>query len=98
MATVILNVALRVGINSSTPGPNDHHFADDIFKCIFLNESFRILIKISLKVVQDNPFDNKAILFQVMVWRLFGAKPLPEPMLTRFADTSMRQSGEMSQT
>ena len=49
--------------------------ADDIFKCIFLNENDRILIQISLKFVPHGPIDNKSALFQVMAWRLFGAKP-----------------------
>ena len=31
-----------------TPGQNDGHFADDIFKCIFVNEKFFISIRISL--------------------------------------------------
>ena len=26
-------------LNSCPPGPNDRHFADDIFKCIFMNEN-----------------------------------------------------------
>ena len=30
---------------------NGHHFPDDIFKCIFLNENVFIAIKISLKFV-----------------------------------------------
>ena len=38
-------------VNWSPPGKNGRHFADDIFKCIFLNEKFCILIKISLKFV-----------------------------------------------
>ena len=32
--------------------------SDDIFKCIFVNEKFCILIKISLKFVPKGPFDN----------------------------------------
>ena len=35
-------------INSSSTGQNGHHFPDDIFKCIFMNERFCILIQISL--------------------------------------------------
>ena len=35
-------------------------FADDIFKCIFLNENVCILIKISLTFV-PNDFSNKII-------------------------------------
>ena len=33
-------------VNSSPHGQNCHHFADDIFRCIFVNEKFCILIKI----------------------------------------------------
>ena len=39
-----------MAINSSSLGQNGHHFAD-IFKCIFLNDSIRIAIKISQKFV-----------------------------------------------
>ena len=38
--------------------PNGRHFADDIFKRIFLNESTWILIKISLKLVPKDPIHN----------------------------------------
>ena len=37
--------------NSSLPGQDGRHFADDIFKRIFVNEKFCILITISLKFV-----------------------------------------------
>ena len=36
----------------------DAIFADDIFKCIFLNENVWISIKISLKFVPKGPIDN----------------------------------------
>ena len=39
--------------NWSSPGPNVRHFADDILICIFVNEKFCILIKISLKLVHS---------------------------------------------
>ena len=58
--------------------------ADNIFKCIFLNENEKIQIQISLKLVPRSPIDNKAALVQVMAWRRTGDKPLPEPMLTLF--------------
>ena len=38
-------------INSSPPGQNGCLFADDVFRCIFLNEKICILIKNSPKVV-----------------------------------------------
>ena len=49
-------------INSSPPGQNDHHFTDDIFWCIFMNDKFCILIKISLKFVPKGPIDNNSAL------------------------------------
>ena len=36
--------------NSSPAGPNGRHFADDIFRCILLNEKFCILFRISPKL------------------------------------------------
>ena len=37
-------------VNSSPPGQNGHHFADDMLRYIFVNEKFCSLIKISLKL------------------------------------------------
>ena len=62
----------------------------DIFKCIFLNESDKILIQISLKLVSRSPIDNKPALVQVMVWRWTGDKPLSEPMMAQFTDAYMQ--------
>ena len=36
--------------------------ADDIFKCVFLNENICILIKISLNFVPKVPIDNNPAL------------------------------------
>ena len=52
--------------NSSPPGQNGRHFADDIFKC--MNEKLRILIRVSLKFVPKGPINNKSALVQVMAW------------------------------
>ena len=41
----------RTVVNSSPPGQIGRHFEDDIFRCIFVNEKFCILIKISLKFI-----------------------------------------------
>ena len=55
--------ALRDGLHSSSPGQNDdRHFADDSCKRIFLNEKFRILIKIALKFVPNGPIENNPAL------------------------------------
>ena len=64
--------------------------ANDIFKCIFLNENGRILIPISLQLFRMSPIDNKPALIQVMAWRRIGDKPLPKPMMTQFTDAYMR--------
>ena len=60
--------------------------ADDIFKCIFLNENIWISIKISLK----GSINNIPALVRIMAWRRPGDKSLSEPMLTRFTDAYMR--------
>ena len=61
-------------------------FAEDNFKCIFLNENDRIPIWISLKFVPSSPINNKATLVQVIAWHQTGNKPLPELMLAQFTD------------
>ena len=64
--------------------------ADDIFKCILLNEISSILIRISLKFVSTGPIDDKATFVQEMAWRRTGDKPLPELTLLQFADAFMQ--------
>ena len=49
-------------VNSSSPGQNGRLFTDDSFKCIFLNEKFRILIEISLKCIPKGQIDNNPAL------------------------------------
>ena len=89
-------VVLGNYFNSSPPGQNGHHFADDVFKCICMNEKLCISIRISLEFVPKDPIDNKSALVQVMVWCRIDDKPLPEAILTQFTDTYMRQQGVMS--
>ena len=50
--------AERTYVNSLKPRQNGRHFADAIFKRIFLNENIRISIKISLKFVLKGPINN----------------------------------------
>ena len=68
-------------INTMRPRQNGRHFADDIFKCIFLKENAWILIKISLKFVPKGPIDKIPALVQIMAWRRSGDKPLSELMM-----------------
>ena len=69
--------------NTLRPRQNERHFADDIFKWLFLNENVWISIKISLKFVPQGPIDNIPALVQIMAWRLPGDKPLSGPMIVR---------------
>ena len=63
------------------PRQNGRHFADDVFKCIFLNGNLWISIKISLKFVPDCQINNIPALVQIMAWRRPGDKPLSEPRM-----------------
>ena len=85
-------------VNTLKPGQNGRRFTDDIFTCIFMNEKFCILIQISLKFVVKGPVDNMPALVQIMAWRLFGAKPLSEPMMTHIAITRSQGVDTMSAT
>ena len=64
--------------------------ADDIFKCIFMNDKVCILIRISLRFVPKGPIDIKSVLVQVIVWCQIDDKPLTEPMLTQIIDAYMQ--------
>ena len=59
-------VFLAAATQLFSPGQNGRHFADDIFRCIFENEKFCILIQISLKFVSTGPIYNKPALVQIM--------------------------------
>ena len=60
---------------------NGGDFADDTFKCIFLNENVWIPINISLNFVPKGPFNNIPAMVKIMAWRRPGDKPLSEPMM-----------------
>ena len=83
-------LSIPATLNTSPLGQNGHHFTDDSFKCIFVNEKFPILIKISLKFVPEGPIDNSPALVLIMTWCRIGTKPLSEPMLTWFTDAYMQ--------
>ena len=74
--------AVHWALNWSPPGQNGRHSADDMFKCIFLNENIWISNKISLKYVPWGVIDNMTALVQITAWRRPGDKPLSGPMLT----------------
>ena len=68
-------------LNTLRPSQNDRNFADDIFKCNFLNEDARISLTISLKFVPEVRINNIPALIQIMAWRRPGDKSLSVPMM-----------------
>ena len=70
-----------IEINTLRPRQNGRHFADDIFKRIFLNENVWIPNRISLKLVPSGQTNNIPALVQTMAWRRPGDKPLSGPMM-----------------
>ena len=67
--------------NSSPPGQDGRHFADDTFRCIFVKEKFCILVKIWLKFVPQDLIDKNPALVQIMACHIFSTKPLSKPVL-----------------
>ena len=63
------------------PRQNWRHFADDIFKCIVLNENAWISLRISLEFVPKVRINNIPALVQIMAWGRPGDKPLSEPVM-----------------
>ena len=70
-----------LGLNVLTHWRNCHHFEDDIFKCIALNDIGCISINISLTIVPMGQIHNIPALVQIMAWRRPGDKPLSESMM-----------------
>ena len=58
----ILNMVFYSTFVNSPPRQNGRHFEDDIFRCIFVDEKFCILIKISIKFVPKGQIDNNPVL------------------------------------
>ena len=84
VVTIALGWAINVCLswfNTLKPRQNGRHFADNILKCIFLNENLSISIQVSLKFVPRCPIHNFPALVQIMAWRRPGNKPLSEPMV-----------------
>ena len=62
-------------LNTLRPRQNGRHFADDIFKCIFLNENVWIPIEISLKFVPKGHYLNQ---WWLVYWRIYASFGLNE--------------------
>ena len=66
-------------VNTARPRQNRRHFAEDVFKGIFLNKNFPN--NISLTYVPYDLIDNIPALVQIMAWCLLDDKPLSEQMM-----------------
>ena len=71
-------------ITTLRPRQCGRHFADNIFRCIFLNENVWISLKISLKFVPKVRINNIPALAPIMGWCQPGDKPLSEPIMVSF--------------
>ena len=80
---VSVDTLIGTAINTVKPRENGHHFADDTFKGIFLNENVIISIKISLRCASKGPINNIPTLVQMMAWCRPCDEPLSEPMMVR---------------
>ena len=70
--------------NTLRPRQNGRYFADDIFKCISLDENVWISLKMSLKFVPKVRINNIPALVLIMAWRRSDDEPLSwlsEPMM-----------------
>ena len=67
--------------NTLRPRQNGHHFADDIFKCLFFHENVWISIKISMQFVPKGPIYNIPALVQILAWRRPDDNPFAEAMM-----------------
>ena len=81
MSGILHNTRFPIYLNTLRPRQNGRHFADDMFKCIFLNKNVWIPIEISLKFVPTGSINNNPALLQIVAWRRPGDKPLSEPMM-----------------
>ena len=80
----ILVETSKIDVNSSLPAQVGCDFADDMFRCIFMNEKVFHVVRISLKSVRKGPVDNISALVQIMAWYRTGDKALTEPMLAQY--------------
>ena len=69
-------VQISAPFNTLRSRQNDRHFADDICKCIFINEKVWIAIEILLKFVPNSSIYNKSSKVQVMAWCHVSPKPM----------------------
>ena len=75
LSTNSCTLNVHVPINTLRPTQDGRHFADVVFKFIFLNENVWFLLMISLKCVPKDRINNIPALVQIKAWRRTGDKP-----------------------
>ena len=97
-------------LNTLRPKQNGRHFADDTFKCIFMNENVRISINISLKFVPKGLINNIPPLVQIMActdqatshylnqWRLVYRRTYASLGLNELIPRSLTHWGQVAHT
>ena len=81
--------------NINIPRKNDPLSPDDIFRRIFVIETFYILIKFNWNLFIRGSIDNNPALVQIMAWRLIGDKPLNTRRKEQFDfNNSLENMGE----
>ena len=60
------------GFNKLKPILNDRHFADGVFRRIFMNGIYCVLIKVSLEGALTIRINNNLVMIQIMMWSLTG--------------------------
>ena len=85
-------------LNTLRPRQNGRHFAEDTFKRIFMNETVRISINISLKFVPNGLINNTPALVQIshnlnqwwwIYWRIYASLGLNELITNRLETLSL---------
>ena len=73
----------KASVNTLKPEPYGQHFADNMFKCVFLKKKlvFRFKLHFVLRF--------QLTVSQVMARCRIGNKPLPKPMMTKFICVSL---------
>ena len=74
------------------PRQNGRHFADDICKCIFLNENFLISNIISLKFVSEGPIKIQLWLFYWRIYASLGLNEIGTLTIKTYRQTAVNQS------
>ena len=62
------------------------HFAEDIIKCIFLNENMYILFDTAIAIWPQVPINNTPALDEIMTRHRTGDKPSTKPIMVMLTD------------